>query len=284
MRTAHAALHLLIASLALAGCQNAKIAEPLTQKLAGNDTDAQMEFWHTLASRPLCSNDEAFHGLLLFLDQSDPANDYPGRVDALKSRGLVNKGFSQPADQAVQRGTLATALVRALKIKGGVFQRLTRDHERYAVRELMYMDLYPPSSPHQTFSGAEFLGIIGRIEDYQRGNPADYPAAVLPGEAAEGNVPKGRPRGRRRPAVLRPGHDPADHPSRRADRPTDEVIRTSSFKNPFHADSRRDRASVSQRPMRRPGFFSGSTDPGRRLLVTSQALSRRGWGVRRIAR
>jgi hypothetical protein len=47
----------------------------------------------------------------------------------------------------------------------------------------MFVGLYPPSSPNQTFSGSEFVGIIGRIEDYQRGNPADVPAAVLPGEA-----------------------------------------------------------------------------------------------------
>jgi hypothetical protein len=141
-----------------------------------------MEFWHTLANQPLTSNDEAFHGLLLYLDNQDPATDYPGRVQSLKDRGLLDRTFDQPADQAVQRGTLATALVRALKVKGGVFQRLTHDHPRYAVRELMYMDLYPPSSPQQTFSGTEFLGIIGRIEDYQRGNPNEVPAAVLPGE------------------------------------------------------------------------------------------------------
>jgi hypothetical protein len=169
-----------------AGCHSAKVAEPLTAKLGGNDPDAQMEFWHTLATRNLTSNDEAFHGLLLYIDGQDPATDYDGRVKALKARGLLDANFNQPADQAIQRGILAQTLVRALKIKGGVFQRLTHDNPRYAVRELMYMDLYPPSSPQQTFSGTEFLGIIGRIEDYQRGNPADYPAAVLPGEAAQG--------------------------------------------------------------------------------------------------
>jgi hypothetical protein len=166
----------------LLGCHSAKVAQPLTDKLGGNDPDAQMEFWHTLANQPLTSNDEAFHGLLLYLDNQDPAADYDGRVKALKERGLLDKSFNQPAGQAVQRGTLAQALVRALKIKGGLFQRLTRDNPRYAVRELMYLDLYPPSSPQQTFSGTEFLGIIGRIEDYQRGNPNEVPAAVLPGE------------------------------------------------------------------------------------------------------
>ena len=55
---------------------------------------------------------------------------------------------------------------------------------RYATRELQYEGLYPPSSPNQTFSGAEFVGVIGRIEDYQRSQPpAEQPAKVLPTEA-----------------------------------------------------------------------------------------------------
>src|SRR5215218_5186479 len=107
----------LIALTLIAGCHTAKVAEPLTANLGGSDPDAQMEFWHTLASRNLTSNDEAFHGLLLFLDSEDPAKDYAGRVDLLKSKGLLDKNFSQPSDQAIQRGVLAQTLVRALKIK-----------------------------------------------------------------------------------------------------------------------------------------------------------------------
>jgi hypothetical protein len=184
---------IMIIALAVAGCKSAQVGEPLTARLGGNDTDSQMEFWHSLAGQNLCSNDEAFHGLLLYLDGTDPANDYAGRVRVLKERKLLNAGFDQPANQAVSRGTLAVALVRALKIKGGLLQRMTNDHPRYATRELMYMELYPPSSPHQTFSGTEFLGIMGRIEDYQRGNPADYPAAVLPGEVEGAVQPTTRP-------------------------------------------------------------------------------------------
>jgi hypothetical protein len=203
MRKLTAQLAILI-SLLLTGCHSAQVAEPLTDKLGGNDPDAQMEFWHTLAERNLTSNDEAFHGLLLYLDTEDPATDYAGRVKALKAKGLLDAGFNQPAHQAIQRGILAQALVRALKIKGGLMQRLTHDNPRYAVREMMYMDLYPPSSPQQTFSGTEFLGIIGRIEDYQRGNPADYPAAVLPGEkehGVTGDKPTSRPTTRPAPTV-----------------------------------------------------------------------------------
>ena len=62
--------------------------------------------------------------------------------------------------------------------------RLTGATPRYAVRELEFMTLFPPSAPNQALSGNEFVGIIGRIEDYQRGDPANKPAAELPGESA----------------------------------------------------------------------------------------------------
>jgi hypothetical protein len=201
----------VVVLLVVGGCHSAQVAAPLTDKLGGNDLDSQMEFWHTLAERNLTSNDEAFHGLLLYLDSDDKATDYAGRVKALKAKGLLDASFNQPSHQAIQRGILAQALVRALKIKGGLMQRLTHDSPRYAVRELMYMDLYPPSSPQQTFSGTEFLGIIGRIEDYQRGNPADYPAAVLPGEkehGGSGTNAASRPTTRPEPTV-RPSVSPA---------------------------------------------------------------------------
>ncbi|MCE9591603.1 MAG: hypothetical protein K8S99_13890 [Planctomycetes bacterium] len=175
------ALVLLI--VALAGCHAAHVEQPLTRTLASNDTDAQMEFWHALALRPMTSNDEAFHGLLLYTDNQDPAADYAGRIALLKARRMLPGDFDRPADEAVSRGTLAVALVKVLNIKGGVVMRVIGPGPHYATRELQYEGLYPPSSENQTFSGSEFVGVIGRIEDYQRSNPAEYRAKVLPSEA-----------------------------------------------------------------------------------------------------
>jgi len=168
----------LILIATLLGCQAAHVSEPLVKTL-GTD-DAQLDFWHELASRPVTCNDDAFHGFILYLDQSDPNADYAARVNALKSRGLLPKNFDRPGDEAVSRGTLAVAISNALQIKGGMMMQLSPNCARYAVRELIFMDLYPPSTPNQTFSGAEYLGIIGRIEDYQRGDATDLPAAQLP--------------------------------------------------------------------------------------------------------
>jgi hypothetical protein len=57
---------------------------------------------------------------------------------------------------------------------------LSPNCSRYATRELVYLELYPPSTPNQTFSGAEYVGIIGRIEDYQRGDNVELPATQMP--------------------------------------------------------------------------------------------------------
>ena len=152
----------------LAGCQAARVDRPLTAELGASDEETQLEFWHTLAEQPVTSNDDAFHGLLLFLDGTDPATDYAGRVAALKERHYLPEGFDQPAEQAVNRGTLAVALARALEIRGGIIMSLTGKTPRYATKELVFLGIFPPSSPNQTFSGTEYLGIIGKAEDYQR--------------------------------------------------------------------------------------------------------------------
>jgi hypothetical protein len=164
-----------IATLALslafaAGCAGPKVASPVTAELSGNEPSQQMAFWHTLAERPLTSNDEAFHGLLLFVDGKS-APTYAERLTLLKSKQLLKEDFDEPADQAVRRGTLAIAMVKALQIKGGITLTLLGPTERYAVRELEFQNLLPPSSAHQTLSGAEFVGVIGRMEDYQRIEP-----------------------------------------------------------------------------------------------------------------
>jgi hypothetical protein len=164
------------------GCAAPVVADPLTKKYGGNDPEAQLEFWHSLARRPIASNDEAFHALLLYLDGKDPAADYEGRVAELKRRRALPGGFDRPAGEAVERGTLAVALVRTLKIDGGWALTLFGPTPRYATRELQHLGLFPPSTPRQTFSGMDVVGVIGRIEDYQRGDAADAPAAVLPGE------------------------------------------------------------------------------------------------------
>lgn len=151
-----------------AGCQSAHVPDSVVTKFPGSDTDAQLSFWHELAERHLTSNDDAFHGLLLYLDGKDDNTSYAQRVANLKSRGMLPDSFSAPPDVAVRRGVIAVAITKILDIKGGWAMHVFGPTQRYATRELIYDDVFPPSSAQQTFSGSEYVGIIGKIEDYQR--------------------------------------------------------------------------------------------------------------------
>lgn len=163
---------LFVAMYALAatggGCQTAHIRNPVLAKYSGNDADSQLNFWHELANRRLTSNDDAFHAVLLWADGRDDANSYAQRVTILKSRGLLYPQFSHTADDAIRRGDLAVIIVKLLNIKGGWMMHVFGPVPRYAVRELIYLDVYPPSSPQQTFSGTEFVGVMGKLDDYQQ--------------------------------------------------------------------------------------------------------------------
>jgi hypothetical protein len=172
---------LLLLPLLIAGCTHTLVQNPMTQATARikDPLSSQMEFWHGLTDQPVTCNDDAFHGLLLFLDGNDPKTRYADRVTVLKSRKLIPGYFNGPANEAVQRGTIAFAFVQALHIQGGWVMTVFGDSPRYAVRELEDLNLYPRSSPEQTFSGSEFVGVIGRAEDYQRGESAFVPAPIV---------------------------------------------------------------------------------------------------------
>lgn len=151
------------------GCQVARIQDPLTSKIAVETEEGQLDFWHQLAERPLASNDEAATAIMLFAEGKVAGKTYEERITALMEKGLYPKGFSRPADEAVTRGTIAYALCKVLKIRGGLTMALTGTSERYATRELMDVGVFPISSPQQTFSGTELVGVISKAEDYQRG-------------------------------------------------------------------------------------------------------------------
>ncbi len=172
-----------LASLALAalvGCATAHVSNPLTRTLAASTPEAQGEFWYRLASRPVASNDEVFHALLLYADGKDTAADFTGRVAALSARHMLPNGFQGSPDDAVDRGTLAVALDQLLHIRGGLTMQLFGSSPRYALRAAVDKGIFPPSSPNQGLSGGEFVGVMQKAEEFEHGNPADHPVTDQP--------------------------------------------------------------------------------------------------------
>ncbi|MEO6437101.1 MAG: hypothetical protein ABIP55_15265 [Tepidisphaeraceae bacterium] len=189
MRSSVAMLVALLVGVMPMGCQAPRAGRALPSELAGSDPDRQLDYWQAMADQPIASNDEAFHGLLLYVDGADESADYPARVAALRARRMIPASFDEPAESAITRGVLGVAIMKLLDQKGGVTMqvlgRVSGPCPRYATRELVFLNVYPPSTPNQVLTGGEFVGIIGRVEDFQRGNAAGVPAVV----PAELNAP-----------------------------------------------------------------------------------------------
>ncbi len=159
-----ATLGLLVAILA--GCARTVVENPENTNYPADDVSAQLDFWHNLPGRSAVSNDEGFHGVILFFDGADASDSYEQRVADLKQRGWLNEGFDEEPDLAMQRGTLARILVRALDIKGGVMMFLTSRGPRYANKELQFLGIMPYGDEFMVIDGLDYLGVISRAQDF----------------------------------------------------------------------------------------------------------------------
>lgn len=166
--------------IVVAGCTTPRAGTPLSQELHADQPLAKLKFQREITQRRICSNDDAFHLLIQYANGNDLCADYPARVQWLKQRQMLPDGFDRPAAEAITRGTLAVGIAHALNIKGGIVMRVLPRSERYVTRELVYRGIYPPgSSPQQTYSGLEVIGVLAKMEDAQAGDPANLPASNL---------------------------------------------------------------------------------------------------------
>lgn len=168
-RPAHACLTLAAALglvAAATGCARTMISERARTDYAPADSMAEMDFWYSLPGRIAVSNDEALHALVLLENSGRTPHGYEERVSYAKARGWVSESWDEPAEAAVQRGTLARGIVQVCGIKGGVIMRVFGPVPRYALRELVYLGIMPPSTENQTISGLDFLGVVSKAQDY----------------------------------------------------------------------------------------------------------------------
>ncbi len=145
------------------GCARTTIDNALPPHYPPDDDTAALDFWHNLSERPAISNDEGLHGVLVLMAGHDPTSSYQERLELLRNEGWIPQAFDEPPHLAMQRGTLAKAIVQATGIEGGVMYTLT-GARRYADRELVALQILPPGTELQAVSGADFLGIITRAQ------------------------------------------------------------------------------------------------------------------------
>ncbi len=171
------------------GCARTIVETPNNTEYAAGNTEADLDFWHTLPGRPAITNSEGIHGAMQFVDGGESTAAYTDRLARLKEMGWLSEGFDEEPNIAMQRGTLAKLLAHALDIKGGVMMQLSNKSPRYATRELVYMQMMPPGTELQVLSGLEYIGVMQKAQDYLLLREADRRAAEAASQDAGGTVP-----------------------------------------------------------------------------------------------
>ena len=169
MRSEFQALLIVFAAAGLSACglhDRTTIESPAAAQFP---TDADtLDYWDTLELQPVTTNDDALHGLLLFVNTQPPATTWDERVAAAEALGWLEPGKNalEPLESA-QMGLVAVCLCHAIDVQGGLSMRIWGRVPRYCTRELVHMGLIPGITEHEALTGAEFIALLGAVEQRQ---------------------------------------------------------------------------------------------------------------------
>ena len=191
-------------SMAASGCQ--PYLMPSSAVDAYPKADQELDFLAEVEKMNAITNNDAVHAFLLLQDGADAQPDYAARRAEAIRRGWMDRGASTNANEAARVGWMATAGCMVMQIKGGVSMHLFGPVPRYAVRELIFMEILPLRTENQVLSGSEFVDYLNRLDRISGrgrrasaasplGTPAGESAASPGNEAAiqEGPLPEQGP-------------------------------------------------------------------------------------------
>jgi hypothetical protein len=158
-----ALLVLALASAGTGGCARTVLDSSVVDALPGEELE--LEYWEQLEAQPVVTNHDALHALLLLADGADPHRTYEARLADARGRGWFRPGDTPAANESASVGMVAVAACEMLSVKGGLTMRLLGPLPRYCTRELVFLEILPPRSEHQSLSGLELIDLLGRLED-----------------------------------------------------------------------------------------------------------------------
>lgn len=161
----------LLLAIALAGCAPSGIKPAMAfadLPPAEEEVTSDAGFLYELSEKKHCTLDDAYRGMLYFIDGTDTADDFEQRAARLAMHEVIDKRWTHNPNSPATKGRIGYMLARAIGIKGGVMYNITGASPRYALRELAYRGIIVGTSENAHISGAEYVGILGRADDYRQ--------------------------------------------------------------------------------------------------------------------
>jgi hypothetical protein len=158
------------------------------------DRLSDLEFQALLADLPLVTVAEAYRAMLILADGEDTCKSFEERHEKLVSRGIVRPEWNLQSEHVIDKGSLAYMVCRICDIRGGinmrVFGAMGVGDRRYALRELIYLDMIQDAVTYQYMTGGELVALMGRADEYmEKHGVYEAPAIEFPPEPRHGERP-----------------------------------------------------------------------------------------------
>lgn len=169
---AAASIALLPLTCALPGCQSTQprsdaptaTEAAATQPAMPTDSSAALTSW--LADQPFVTAEAASRAAYALWRGEMFDGDFAALRAELAAGGLVPRGWNAPADAHISRGVAARMVARAIDLPPGLDSWLT-GLGRYAWRDLQFHNIAGPGGELPRISGGEFVGLLGRADEYR---------------------------------------------------------------------------------------------------------------------
>lgn len=161
----------LIAALCV-GCS--EISRP-DQARIGVQVDPDKFLHEHLQSQSVVTVAEAYRAMVLLAEGEDKYDSFAAREEYLLHRDILRPEWKLEPDNAIDRGSVAYMVAQILKVRGGVnlnvYGRLLGVADRrYAVREMVYLDIMEDRAPYRFISGAELVDVLWNADAYMAKN------------------------------------------------------------------------------------------------------------------
>jgi hypothetical protein len=164
LRAGAALLAAVLCLCVAAGCAGPRQSPPSVD----SNTLSDDGFQAYLAEVSLVTVNEAYRAMLILADGEDTSKTFEERKAKLEARGIARKEWNLQPDNVVDAGSLAYMVCRICKVRGGVcynvFGRVGLGDRRYALRELIYLEMINELGDYQYITGATMLGVMAKAD------------------------------------------------------------------------------------------------------------------------
>jgi len=150
----------------LSGC-----AGPRTFQPEKNPDSLSDEAFHGyLANVPLVSVEEAYRAVVILESGEDSQKSYDARRTYLEGKGIVRPEWGLEPGNVIDAGSVAYMVCQVCRIPGGVnynlFGKMGLGDRRYALRELIYLNLWDDAGDYQYVTGGMLMALLSKADEY----------------------------------------------------------------------------------------------------------------------